>query len=79
MREQAGWKEHAEFMDKLASERFIVLGGPLRGYSKHRTLLIFDTADEATLRERLGKDPWLIDGTLKILQIYRWEILLGKI
>ena len=29
MRRQAKWDEHAAFMDALADEGFIVLGGPL--------------------------------------------------
>jgi hypothetical protein len=29
MREQDGWAEHAAFMDALAEEGFIVLGGPV--------------------------------------------------
>jgi hypothetical protein len=28
-REQAGWDEHAAFMDALADEGFVVLGGPI--------------------------------------------------
>ena len=28
-REQAGWSEHAAFMDALAEEGFVVLGGPI--------------------------------------------------
>ena len=29
MRSQAGWAEHAVFMNALAAEGFVVLGGPL--------------------------------------------------
>jgi hypothetical protein len=29
MREQDGWDDHAAFMDALAEEGFVVLGGPL--------------------------------------------------
>jgi len=28
-REQAGWEEHAAFMDALADEGFILFGGPV--------------------------------------------------
>jgi len=77
MRDQKGWKEHAVFMDALADEKFIVLGGPLKKGSRHRTLLIFDALDEETIRTRMAADPWIRDGTLRIVDIYRWEILLG--
>ena len=77
MRDQKGWKEHAAFMDALADEKFIVLGGPLKKRSRHRTLLIFDATDEETIRARMAADPWIRDGTLRIIDIYKWEILLG--
>ena len=79
MRDQEGWNEHAAFMDALADEKFIVLGGPLKNYSKHRTLLIFDAPDEETIRARIAADPWIRDGRLRILNIYEWEILLGEL
>jgi uncharacterized protein YciI len=79
MREQKGWTEHAAFMDALAEEGFIVLGGPLKNYAKHRTLLIFQAPDEETVRTRFAKDNWIRDGMLKTLEIYRWEILLGEL
>ena len=31
LREQDGWDEHARFMDALAEDGFIVLGGPVGG------------------------------------------------
>ncbi|HYB75995.1 MAG TPA: YciI family protein [Nitrososphaerales archaeon] len=79
MRNQKGWNEHAAFMDALADEGFIVLGGPLKNYPKHRTLLIFDAPDQETVRARMAADPWIRDGTLRILDIYGWEILLGTL
>ena len=54
MRGQDGWEEHAAFMDALADEHFIVLGGPLGNYSKHRAMLIVNAVSEKDLR---GNDP----------------------
>jgi len=79
MRDQKGWKEHAAFIDALADEGFIVVGGPLKDYSKHRTLLIFEAPDDETIRKRMAADPWIHDGTLHILNIYKWEVLLGEL
>jgi uncharacterized protein YciI len=78
MREQTGWTEHAAFMDRLQSERLVLLGGPLKGYTKHRALLVLNASDEATLRTRLLEDPWMRTGILHTIQLYRWDILLGK-
>jgi hypothetical protein len=44
------------FMDALAGDAFVVLGGPLgRG---ERFLLVIDANDEELLRTRLAADPW---------------------
>ena len=79
MREQKGWNEHAAFMDALEAEHVVVLGGPLRNYSKHRAMLIINAPDEQALRKRLAEDPWMRDGILRPDQFYPWEILLGKL
>ena len=78
MREQKGWTDHAKFMDALEAEHFVVLGGPLR-YSKHRAMLVVNASDEQELRWRLAEDPWMRTGILKTIEIYPWEILLGKL
>jgi hypothetical protein len=79
MRDQKGWPEHAVFVDALADERFVILGGPLGNYRKHRAMLILDAPNEEILRKRLAEDPWMRDGMLRTIEIYPWEILLGKV
>jgi uncharacterized protein YciI len=79
MRDQKGWPEHAVFMDALADEQLVKLGGPLGNYRKHRAMLILDAPNEETLRKRLAEDPWMRDGVLRTIEIYSWEILLGKL
>jgi len=78
MREQKGWTEHAKFMDALETEHFVVLGGPLK-YLKHRVMLVVKASDEHELRRRLADDPWMRTGVLRTIEIYPWEILLGKL
>ena len=75
MREQEGWYEHAAFMDALADEGFVVLGGPLGDGA--RTLLIVDAEDEENITARLADDPWTPMGLLRIATIEPWEILLS--
>jgi uncharacterized protein YciI len=79
MRDQKGWPEHAAFVDALADERFVILGGPLGNYRKHRAMLILDAPNEEILRKRLAEDPWMRDGVLRTIEIYPWEVLLGKL
>jgi uncharacterized protein YciI len=74
MRSQEHWPEHATFMDELASNRFIVLGGPLGDGDK--TLLIVDAADENEIRSTLARDPWSKSGMLEVQSIQLWTVLL---
>lgn len=79
MREQKGWNEHATFMNALEAEHFVVLGGPLGNYPKHRALLVVSAPDDQVLRARLLEDPWMQMGILRTIEIYPWEILLGQL
>jgi uncharacterized protein YciI len=71
-REQDGWDEHAEFMDALAAEGFVFLGGPFG--DSERVLLIVDAASEAEVEARLAEDPWTPMGILRTVSIDRWDI-----
>jgi uncharacterized protein YciI len=75
MRAQPQWAEHAAFMNALAAEGFIVLGGPL-GSGEEVFLLIVNAPDEATVRARLAADPWTASGLLDIKAVDPWTILL---
>jgi uncharacterized protein len=75
-REQDGWDEHAAFMDALVEDGFIVLGGPIgEGDEGDNTLLVVDADDEATVRARLGEDPWPHE-VLTIESIRPWTVWL---
>ncbi len=75
LREQEGFDDHARFMDDLVEAGFVVLGGPLE--SDREVLLVVSAASADAIRERLAGDPWLRDGTLSIVSIEGWTILLG--
>jgi uncharacterized protein YciI len=74
-REQAGWDEHAAFMDGLAEQGFVVLGGPIGEGDGENTLLVVDAEDEATVRARLDEDPWPLE-LLTIVSIRPWSVWL---
>lgn len=73
MRRQDGWDAHAEFMDALAVEGFVVLGGPLGDGS--RFLIVVDAPDERAVEARFARDPW-VPRMLRTAAVERWEILL---
>ncbi len=57
-REQAEWDEHAAFMDALAEEGFVVLGGPVGKGDGEYNLLVITASSEAQIHSRLVDDPW---------------------
>ena len=74
MREQEKWNEHARFMNALAEDGFIVLGGPLD--DEEKVLLIINAESRQAVEARLADDPWRPMGIRRIAKIERWEILL---
>jgi len=73
-REQPFWDEHAEFIDRLVAEGFILMGGPL--VDEGGALLIFNAEDENEVREKLKSDPWSKHRILKLESIKRWQIFI---
>ena len=76
LREQEAWNEHAAFMDALAEDGFVVLGGPLAGGPA--TLLVVNAEREADVRRRFDGDPWTPMRLLTIRSVEPWEILIGR-
>jgi uncharacterized protein YciI len=74
MRSQQQWSEHASFMDRLAADGFVVLGGPLGDGDDF--LLAIKAADEDEARFVLEQDPWTKSGILDVKSVQTWTILL---
>jgi uncharacterized protein YciI len=72
---QSGWRAHAQFMNALAAEGLILVGGPLEGTGD--TLLIFRAENEEEIRRRLADDSWGED-MLKISRLASWCLRLGE-
>ena len=73
LEEQSGWPEHAEFMDRLVDDGFIVLGGPLA--DEKRTAHVVEAESEEAVRATFARDPW--SGThLEVGSIDGWTIRL---
>lgn len=77
MSQQKSWTEHAEFMNSLADEGFVVLGGPI-GDGK-RIQLVIRAEDENDVVDRLAQDPWGPMRLLGVSSIEPWDILLGNL
>ena len=74
---QAEWAPHAAFMNALAKEGFVVLGGPLEGTVD--VLLVVRAATPEEVSSRLAKDPWTGNGLLRIARIAPWALRLGSL
>ena len=77
MEGQADWAGHAAFMNALATERFVLLGGPLEGTSD--VLLIVRARSPEEIRSRLALDPWEVTGLLRVTRVTPWTLRLGAL
>ena len=75
LEEQAGWAEHASFMDDLVEDGFIVLGGVLG--DEVRTAHAVEAPSEEAIRETLARDPWS-GSHLVVDSIDPWTIRLQR-
>ncbi|HET7554770.1 MAG TPA: hypothetical protein VFJ75_03870 [Gaiellaceae bacterium] len=73
LEQQSGWLDHADFMDGLVDDGFIVLGGVLG--DEVRTAHAVEAASEDEVRERFAQDPWS-GSHLVVDSVDRWTIRL---
>ena len=74
-REQRHWEEHAEFIDQLSGEGFILMGGPL--VDDGGALLIVRAESKKLVFEIFQQDPWVKQKILHLDSIQRWQIFLN--
>jgi len=74
LREQDGFEEHAEIMDRWVDEGFILLGGPVEGDKE--VVHVVDADSEDAIRTKLNEDNWTQDAKLETVSIEGWTILL---
>lgn len=74
MRSQDHWDAHAEFMDALVDDGFVVEGGPVG--DEKRILLVVNANNDDEVRDRLAPDPWEQHGILVSQPADRWTVIL---
>ena len=74
---QPKWNEHADFMNGLGEEGFVVLGGTLDGTPDVLLVIRADSAEMIT--QRLDQDPWTGLDLLRVRSITPWTLRLGTI
>lgn len=73
MEEQSDWPAHADFMDGLVDDGFVVLGGPLA--DEVRVAHVVEAESEEEIRATLARDPWS-ETHLRVDSIDPWTIRL---
>ena len=66
LRDQELFDEHAQFLDGLVDEGYIVLGGPL---DERDVLLVVQSETVASVRSRFAADSWIENGMLTITAV----------
>ena len=77
LEDQVDWPSHASFMNGLAGEGVVLLGGPLEG--TRDVLLVMKAESPSEIRAQLADDPWSASGLLRITQISPWTLRLGTL
>jgi len=74
---QEDWRAHADFMNALATDGFVLLGGPLT--DSRDVLLIVCAENENQVERRLAADGWTVKELLRTCRISPWELRLGTL
>ena len=77
LEQQFGWDEHANFMDNLVDDGFVMLGGPLTN-DETRAILVVHADDQTQVRRTLADDPWH-ESHLVVESVDAWTIRLGAL
>lgn len=77
LEQQDDWRGHADFMNAIFEEGFVLLGGPLEDTPD--VLLIMRAKNAKEIHVRLSEDSWSSKGLLRIKQIVPWVLRLGSL
>ena len=75
--EQAGWDEHAAYIDDLIDRGIFLMGGPLADQSGSLSLLQNVTEQEA--RELIAEDPFVVNGVFELEDVRTWNIFVDEL
>jgi uncharacterized protein YciI len=75
--DQAGWEEHAAYIDDLVERGIFVMGGPLADYSGSLSLL--ENVSEQEARELLARDPFVEAGVFELEDVRAWNVYVDEL
>lgn len=74
---QEDWRAHADYMNALVDDGFMLLGGPLAG--TRDVMLIVRAENEQQVEARLAADCWTVKNLLRTVQVRPWQLRLGSL
>ena len=77
LEDQPDWTAHASFMNGLARDGSVILGGPLEGTPD--VLLVIEAATADAVHTLLAGDPWSSNDLLRITRVVPWTLRLGRL
>jgi uncharacterized protein YciI len=72
---QTEWRPHADFMNALHTEGFVLFAGPLEGTPDVLQIICAESPEQ--IAARLGQDPWAHNGLLRVIRIAPWDLRIG--
>ena len=77
MEGQEDWRAHADYMNALEADGFLLLAGPFTG--TRDVLLIVRAENEEQVEARLAADCWTVKDLLRTRQVSAWQLRLGQL
>ncbi len=75
--DQAGWDEHATFVDDLIERGIFVMGGPLADHSG--SFAILQGVGEEEARELVLRDPFVENGVFELDDVRAWNVYVDEL
>jgi uncharacterized protein YciI len=77
LEQQEDWPAHADFIDKLYEQGFVLFVGPLEGTREFLLIVRAESADEVS--SRLADDCWVLKDISRIVDVRPWQLRLGSL
>jgi uncharacterized protein YciI len=79
MTHQKDWSEHADVMNQMHDDGFVLLAGPVANAEHFESMMIVRGESEGDVRARFAVDPWVIQDISRIVRVTAWTVRLGTL
>ncbi len=75
---QDDWAGHAEMLDQMHDDGFVIYAGPLVGTNPFQAMLVVRAESQQDVRDAFSEDPWVLKEITTISSIVEWNVRLGE-